>query len=144
MLGYPLACDVKGRAVVYGRADKGKAQGGGDTLVETIDLCGDVALVMVQGEDCVVTPLDGLMEDDVGGYGPAGLDAPGLGFFYGGAYLFRLLASQQPAVAAVGVQGGHAYSGGGETPGGEAAVGQLKLGEDAVFGYKIAGCLKDL
>ena len=61
MLGNSLAGDVESRAVVHRRADEGESQSCGDALIETVDFRGDVALVVLKGEDRVVTALDGLM-----------------------------------------------------------------------------------
>ena len=93
-----------------------------------------MALVVVHGQRNVVRPLDGLVENDVGGHGAIGIYSLVTGPFHRWRYLLGLFVSHQTPIAAMGVKGRHTDPGMGYAPSSEALVGQLKHGHDPVLG----------
>lgn len=94
-----LAHDIE-RGPVRGRGDHHRQPAlHGDAAVEAEQLHGDLALVVVHGDDAVVVvPLE---EDGVAGEGALGGDALGLGGLYGGFYVVDLVAPEVAALAVV-------------------------------------------
>jgi len=136
---YALACDVEGGAVVDGGADEGQAEVDADALFEAVDLDGDVALVVVHGEDNVVDPLDGLVEDYIGGNGALGQNALSPGVSHCGGDGGCFFVAQKAAVAGVGIESRGGDPGCGESPIAEALVGEFQHFEDSFVGNIIAG-----
>ena len=111
MLGDAFPGDVEGCAVVNRRPHEGEPQVGADAFLKTVDLYRYMPLVVIHGQDHVVSPLDGLVEDYVGRHGPGGVYAFPTRLLDRRGDLLRFLASQKAAVTAVGVKGGHPMRG---------------------------------
>ena len=78
-----FAGDVEGGAVVDGGADDGDAEAHVDGGVERDELHGDVALIVIHGDDEVVGAVGSAEEDGVGGDGAFAVDALGAAGFDG-------------------------------------------------------------
>ena len=109
--GYALADDVEGGAVGRGSDGRGQAGVDGDAAFEAKQLYGDLALVVIHGDDAVELAAAGAQEDGVGRVGAGGGDVLFLGGFDGGTDDIDLFAAEEAAFAGVGVETGHGEAG---------------------------------
>ena len=98
----PWSTDVRG---------KGQPQGERDRLEEVVGLGGDVPLVVIEREDGVVPALDPHVVDGVRAHGSLHVEAPPAGLLHGRREDLVVLSTEEPSIAAVRVEPGHAQPG---------------------------------
>ena len=103
-VGDVLAGDVEGGAVVDGGADDGDAEGDVDGGLEVDELHGDVALVVIHGDDEIEFAAQAADEDGVGGVGAGAVDAQLAGLFDGGGDDGGVLGAEEVVLAGVGIE----------------------------------------
>ena len=94
--GAVLAHNVERRAVIHTGTDDRQSERHVDGVLEAQQLDGDQALIVVHGNDQVVPPADGVVEDRIGGERALHVDALLPGGGHGGLDEPFLLVAKQP------------------------------------------------